>query len=411
VTPADAPAAPGASDGAFDGAFDTATLRPLVPAVIGVLVRRGADLATAEDAVQEALLEAWRTFGAPGSSDRAEPPRDVKGWLVTVAWRRFLDVVRSETARQRRELVVDLEPERGPAETSDDTLHVFFLCAHPALTPASAVALTLRAVAGLTTRQVAEAYLVPEATMAQRISRAKRTVSGEAFDRPGDLATVRRVLYLVFNEGYSGDVDLAAEAIRLTRQLAALAGPDVQDPETDGLLALMLLHHARRPARLRDDGTLVPLADQDRSRWDTALVEEGVTVLQAALAQQRRGEYQLQAAIAALHADAPSAAETDWVQVVQWYDELLALTGSPVVRLNRAVAVGEADGARAGLAALAEVDPALPRHRAASAYLHEKDGDLATAARLYAEAAGLATNLAERTHLTREAARLNRAAR
>ena len=387
-------------------AFDGATLRPLVPAVIGVLVRRGADFATAEDAVQEALVEAWRTFGAPGSADRAEPPRDLKGWLVTVAWRRFLDVVRSETARQRREVAVDLEPEPGPTETADDTLRVFFLCAHPALTPASAVALTLRAVAGLTTRQVAEAYLVPEATMAQRISRAKRTVAGEAFDTPGDLATVRRVLYLVFNEGYTGDVDLAAEAIRLTRELARLR-PD--DPETAGLLALMLLHHARRPARRRDDGTLVPLAEQDRSRWDTALITEGVAVLQAALARQRRGEYQLQAAIAALHADAPSAAETDWVQVVQWYDELLALTGSPVVRLNRAVAVGEADGPRAGIAALAEVDPDLPRHRAASAYLHERAGDPATAARLYSEAAELATNLPERTHLTREAARLNSA--
>jgi RNA polymerase sigma factor (sigma-70 family) len=385
-------------------AFDGATLRPLVPAVIGVLVRRGADFATAEDAVQEALVEAWRTFGAPGPVDRTEPPRDLKGWLVTVAWRRFLDVVRSETARQRREVAVDLEPEPGPTETADDTLRVFFLCAHPALTPASAVALTLRAVAGLTTRQVAEAYLVPEATMAQRISRAKRTVAGEAFDTPGDLATVRRVLYLVFNEGYTGDVDLAAEAIRLTRELARLR-PD--DPETAGLLALMLLHHARRPARRRDDGTLVPLADQDRSLWDTALIEEGVAVLQAALARQRRGEYQLQAAIAALHADAPSAEETDWVQVVQWYDELLALTGSPVVRLNRAVAVGEADGPRAGLAALAEVDADLPRHRAASAYLHERAGDPATAARLYAEAAELATNLPERTHLTREAARLN----
>lgn len=377
--------------------MDEAVLRGVVPQVIAILVRRGADFAAAEDAVQDALLEALRSWPD-------DPPRDPKGWLVTVAWRRFLDVVRSETARQRREVAVDLEPEQGPTETADDTLRIFFLCAHPALTPASAVALTLRAVAGLTTKQVAEAYLVPEATMAQRISRAKRTVAGESFDTPGDLATVRRVLYLVFNEGYTGDVDLAAEAIRLTRELARLR-PD--DPETDGLLALMLLHHARRPARLRDDGTLVPLAEQDRSRWDTALIIEGVAVLQAALARQRRGEYQLQAAIAALHADAPSAAETDWVQVVQWYDELLALTGSPVVRLNRAVAVGEADGPRAGLAALAEVDPGLPRHRAAAAYLHERSGDLATAARLYAEAADLATNLPERTHLTKEAARLN----
>lgn len=238
--------------------------------------------------------------------------------------------------------------------------------------------------------------------MAQRISRAKRVVAGASFDRPGDLATVRRVLYLVFNEGYTGDVDLAAEAIRLTRELAGLA----RDPETDGLLALMLLHHARRPARTRADGTLVPLAEQDRCLWDVALIEEGVAVLQAALAQERRGELQLQAAIAALHADARSAEETDWVQIVEWYDELLALTGSPVVRLNRAVAVGEADGARAGLAALAEVDPALPRHRAASAYLHEKAGDLEVAARLYAEAAELAGNVAERTHLTKQAARL-----
>ena len=376
--------------------FDEATLRSLVPAVTGVLVRRGADFAAAEDAVQDALVEAVRSWPD-------DPPRDPKGWLVTVAWRRFLDGVRSGAARQRREETVDAQPGTGPTETADDTLRIFFLCAHPALTSASAVALTLRAVAGLTTRQVAEAYLVPEATMAQRISRAKRTVSGESFDRPGDLATVRRVLYLVFNEGYSGDVDLAAEAIRLTRQLASLAS----DPESDGLLALMLLHHARRPARLRADGTLVPLAEQDRSQWDAALIEEGVEVLQSALAREQRGELQVQAAIAALHADAPSAAETDWVQVVQWYDELLALTGSPVVRLNRAVAVGEADGARAGLAALAEVDPALPRHRAVSAYLHEKDGDLATAARLYAEAAALATSAAERTHLTKQAARLN----
>ena len=381
-------------------ALDEVALRELIPAVTGVLVRRGADFAAAEDAVQEALVEAVRTFGD------GEPPRDWKGWLVTVAWRRFLDAVRADSARQRREHRVEAEPVPGPTEDADDTLRIFFLCAHPALSPASAVALTLRAVAGLTTRQVAAAYLVPEATMAQRISRAKRTVSGERFDRPGDLATVRRVLYLVFNEGYTGDVDLAAEAIRLARQLLRLSG----DPETAGLLALMLLHHARRPARTRPDGTLVPLAEQDRSRWDTGLVVEGVAILQAALAGDRLGEYQAQAAIAALHADAPSTEETDWVQVLEWYDELLALTDTPVVRLNRAVAVGEADGAAAGLAALRELDGDLPRHRAVSAYLHEKAGDLVTAARLYAEAADLAPNVAERTHLTRQAARLNAAA-
>jgi predicted RNA polymerase sigma factor len=215
------------------------------------------------------------------------------------------------------------------------------------------------------------------------------------------------VLYLVFNEGYTGDVDLAAEAIRLTRQLAS----KTDDEETAGLLALMLLNHARRPARTRRDGSLVPLAEQDRSRWNTRLITEGVDVLQTALGRGRLGEFQAQAAIAALHADAPRTQETDWVQIVGWYDELLRLTGSPVVQLNRAVAIGEADGARAGLAALATVDPALPRHCAASAYLHEKAGDLPTAARLYADAARSAPNLAERDHLTRQAARINHALR
>ncbi len=291
-------------------------------------------------------------------------------------------------------------------------MQLFFLCAHPSLTPASAVALTLRAVGGLTTRQIAQAYLVPEATMAQRISRAKRTVRDVRFDEPGDLATVRRVLYLVFNEGYTGDVDLAAEAIRLTRQLASLTDDEqTDDEETAGLLALMLLHHARRPARTRRDGSLIPLAEQDRSCWDTSLIAEGVAVLQTALARDRLGEFQAQAAIAALHADAPRAEETDWVQIVGWYDELLRLTGSPVVQLNRAVAIGEADGPAAGLAALATVDPGLPRHTAASAYLHEKAGDLGTAARLYADAARSAPNLAERHHLTRQAARISQALR
>ncbi|WP_314245221.1 RNA polymerase sigma factor [Streptomyces sp. DSM 40907] len=390
--------------------MDEPLLRSLTPSVLGILVRRGADFAAAEDAVQEALIEAVRTWPA-------DPPRDPKGWLVAVAWRRFLDATRADTARRRREDLVDEEPPPGPAPAVDDTLQLYFLCAHPSLTPSSAVALTLRAVGGLTTRQIAQAYLVPEATMAQRISRAKRTVSGHGvsparrargrFDRPGDVATVLRVLYLVFNEGYSGDVDLAAEAIRLTRQLAAR----VDHPEVAGLLALMLIHHARRAGRTAPDGSLVPLAEQDRGRWDTGSIAEGVRILQAALARDRLGEFQAQAAIAALHADAPTAEQTDWVQIVEWYDELVLLTDSPVVRLNRAVAVGEADGPRAGLAALAALDDALPRHTAAAAYLHERDGDVVTAARLYAEAALKAPNLAERDHLTRRAARLNSARR
>ncbi|MEU0085786.1 DUF6596 domain-containing protein [Streptomyces sp. NPDC006274] len=376
-------------------------LRSLTPSVLGILVRRGADFAAAEDAVQDALVEAVRVWPA-------EPPRDPKGWLVTVAWRRFLDATRAEAARRRREDLVDEEPAPGPTPAVDDTLQLYFLCAHPSLTPSSAVALTLRAVGGLTTRQIARAYLVPEATMAQRISRAKRTVSGVRFDEPGDVATVLRVLYLVFNEGYSGDVDLAAEAIRLTRQLAAaIDARRIFYGEVAGLLALMLLHHARRAARTAPDGSLVPLAEQDRGRWDTTLIAEGVEILQAALARDRLGEFQAQAAIAALHADAPTAEETDWVQIVEWYDELTRLTDSPVVRLNRAVAVGEADGPRAGLAALATLDDSLPRHTAVAAYLHERDGDLPTAARLYAEAAQKAPTLPERNHLTRQAARLN----
>jgi RNA polymerase sigma factor (sigma-70 family) len=373
-------------------------LRELIPAVIGVLVRRGADFAAAEDAVQDALVSALRTW--PDN-----PPNDPKAWLVTAAWRKFLDAARSEGARRDRELAINLEPAAGPVPAADDTLQLYFLCAHPALSPAAAVALTLRAVGGLTTRQIASAYLVPEATMAQRISRAKRRIAGEPLNRPGDLATVLRTLYLVFNEGYSGDVDLAAEAIRLTRELAALTG----EPEVSGLLALMLLHHARRPSRTGSDGRLVPLAEQDRSLWDTALIAEGVTILQAALARDRLGEYQAQAAIAALHADAASAAETDWVQIVEWYDELLRLTDSPIVRLNRAVAVGEADGPQAGLTALADLDSDLPRHAAARAYLRERAGDLDQAANLYAEAAHAATNTLERDHLTRQAARARQA--
>jgi RNA polymerase sigma factor (sigma-70 family) len=378
--------------------LDEAVLRDLVPQVIGVLVRRGADFAAAEDVVQDALVAALETWPTA-------PPRDPKAWLITAAWRRFLDGTRSAASRTARELRVDAEPAPGPVPARDDTLELYLRCAHPSLTPASAVALTLRAVGGLTTRQIAEAYLVPEATMAQRISRAKRAVSEVRLDQPGSLATVLRVLYLVFNEGYSGDVDLSSEAIRLARRLHGVTG----DEEAAGLLALMLLHHARRPARTRPDGSLVPLAVQDRSLWDTELVAEGVTILQAALARDRLGEYQAQAAIAALHDDARSTAETVWVQIVEWYDELVAVTGSPVHRLNRAVAVGEADGAGAGLAALEPLDPELPRYAAVAAHLHEKGGDLSRAADLYAEAARRATNVPERDHLTREAARVRQA--
>ncbi|HSP37410.1 MAG TPA: DUF6596 domain-containing protein [Frankiaceae bacterium] len=370
-------------------------LRELVPAVIGVLGRRGADFASAEDAVQEALirgLESWPD----------DPPRDPKAWLIAVAWRRFLDAARAEASRRGRELAAKVKPPAGPAPDTDDTLQLYFLCSHPALPPGSAVALTLRAVGGLTTRQIAAAYLVPESTMAQRISRAKRRIAGLPLDQPGDLGTVLRVLYLVFNEGYGGDVDLAAEAIRLTRHLVALT----DDPEVGGLLALMLLHHARRASRTGPGGRLVPLMAQERSRWDTGLITEGVKILQAALARDRLGEYQAQAAIAALHADARSTSETDWLQIVEWYDELLRLTGSPVVRLNRAVAVGEADGPQAGLKALAEVSPDLPRYAAVRAYLHERAGDLEHAGDLYAEASRVATSVPERDHLTREAARV-----
>ena len=373
-------------------------LPDLIPQVLGILVRRGADFAAAEDAVQEALVEAVRRW--PESR-----PADPKGWLVTVAWRKLIDAGRSDSARRAREERFWDQPPPGATEQGDDTLLLLFLCCHPSLSPASAVALTLRAVGGLTTRQIADAYLVPEATMAQRISRAKRTVARDGLSAPGDLRDVLKVLYLVFNEGYSGEVDLAAEAIRLTRKLVRVS----PEPEVAGLLALMLLHHARRAARWADDGSIVPLTDQDRARWDTGSIAEGVAVLQAALAQDRLGEYQVQAAIAALHCDAASARETDWVQILEWYDELLALTDSPVVALNRVVAVGEVDGALAGLLALQAVEPDVPRRAAVAAWLYERTGDLQAAAALYAEAAASAGNIAERNHLTRQAARIRHA--
>jgi len=352
----------------------------------------------AEDAVQEALIEAAHRWPD-------HHPDDPRGWLITVAWRKLVDGRRSEAARRRRELLHHQQPAPGPTEQTDDTLLLLTRCCHPTLSPASAIALTLRAVGGLTTAQIARAYLVPESTMAQRISRAKRSLVGERFDRPGEIRTVLRVLYVIFTEGHTGEIDLAREAIRLTRQLAAVT----DDPEVDGLLALMLLTDARRAARWTPAGELVPLTEQDRSRWDTAVIAEGVGILQAALARDRLGEYQAQAAIAALHDDAATAEETDWPQILEWYDELARLTDSPVVALNRAVAVGEVDGPLAGLSELDQLDPSLPRYDAVAAYLHEHAGNAAEAVRLYARAAAAASTIAERHHLTKQAARLNSA--
>jgi RNA polymerase sigma factor (sigma-70 family) len=373
-------------------------LRGLVPQVLGILVRRGNDFAAAEDALQEALIEAHRHWAD-------DPPDDPKAWLLTVARRKVIDTQRAEIARRRREDSVLVEPPPGPAEQADDTLLLLFLCCHPALSPASAVALTLRAVGGLTTKEIAEAFLVPEATMAQRISRAKKTVSGQPIGPPGDVAIVLRVLYLIFNEGYGGRVDLAAEAIRLTRQLLL----ECDEPEVAGLLALMLLHDARRSARTDEHGALVPLDQQDRTRWNRAQIAEGVGILQRALARDRRGEYQIQAAIAALHDDAPSADDTDWPQILEWYDELLARTDNPLAALSRAVAVGAVDGPHAGLQALSGLDAQLPGHHrldAVRAHLHERAGENDQAIENYARAAAHARSTAERDHLTKQAARL-----
>ena len=373
-------------------------LRELAPRVLGVLVRRGGDFASAEDAVQEALVEAHRVWPET-------VPDDPRAWLVTVAQRKLIDALRSESARHRREEATLAEPAPGPTEQADDTLLLMFLCCHPALSPASAVALTLRAVGGLTTREIAEAFLVPEATMAQRISRAKRTIAGRGLSTPGDIAVVLRVLYLVFNEGYGGRGDLAAEAIRLARLLAR----ESDEPEVAGMLALMLLHHARRRARWDEQRAIVPLDEQDRSLWDQGEIAEAVRILTAALARGRPGEYQVQAAIAALHDDAPTAAETDWPQILAWYDDLVALTSNPLAALSRAVVVGEVAGPRAGLRAVDALEGSLDGHHrldAVRAHLLERAGDVDAAAALYLRAARRTTSTGERDHLTRRAARL-----
>ncbi|MCW2669565.1 MAG: putative polymerase, sigma-24 subunit, subfamily [Frankiales bacterium] len=378
--------------------LDEGALRALVPRVLAGLVRRGEDFDAAEDALQEALLEALRVWPEA-------PPRDPRAWLTTVATRRLVDARRSEAARQRREDATHAEPEQAETEQGDDTLFLLFCCCHPELAPASQVALTLRAVGGLTTREIADAFFVPEATMAQRISRAKRTLHGRRLDQPGDLAVVLRVLYLVYTAGHAGRVDLAVEAIRLARQLTLAT----DEPEARGLLALMLLNHARHPARFDVEGRIVTLDRQDRGLWDTREIAEGVRVLQSALTAERPGRYQVEASIAALHDDAATAAETDWQQVLAWYDDLVAVTGEdPIASLGRAVAVGHVLGPDAGLRETERLRGVLgERHRwhAVRAYLHELGGDLPAAAASYAGAAALATDVAERDHLVRQAAR------
>ncbi len=390
--------------------LDEGALRALVPRVLAGLVRRGEDFDAAEDALQEALLEALRVWPE-------HPPRDPGAWLTAVATRRLVDARRSEAARHRREEAMHAEPRAGGAnpEQGDDTLFLLFCCCHPDLAPASQVALALRAVGGLTTREIADAFYVPEATMAQRISRAKRALAGppaRRLDQPGDLAVVLRVLYLVYTAGHIGPAarpDLAGDAIRLARQLTLAT----EEPEARGLLALMLLNHARLPARLDPDGRIVTLDRQDRGLWDTREIAEGVRVLQSALGLRRPGRYLIEAAVAALHDDAASAEETDWPQILAWYDDLVALAGDPAHQdpaavLGRAVAVGHVRGPAAGLRETDRLREVLgERHRwhAVRGHLHELGGDLPAAGAAYAEAARRATNVAERDHLVRQAAR------
>ncbi|MGW5670913.1 RNA polymerase sigma factor [Micromonospora sp. NPDC003776] len=392
-----------------------------------MLARRFGDFATAEDAVQEALLDAATQWPAQGLPDI---PR---GWLVQVAYRRMIELVRAETARRDRE---DRAARRegddrrtAPAADEplaadrDDTLVLLFLCCHPTLSTGSAIALTLRAVGGLSTAEIARAFLVPEATMAQRISRAKQRIkgSGVPFRMPEEaeqqtrLATVLHVLYLIFTEGHTASlgadlrrVDLAEEAIRLARAMHALL-PD--DSEVAGLLALMLLTEARAAARTGPSGELIPLADQDRGRWDAAAIAEGTALVTRAMARGPVGPYQLQAAIAALHDEAPSAERTDWRQILALYQVLERLAGSPVVSLNRAVASAMVHGPAAGLDALAALDgdPRMAGHHrldAARAHLYEMAGDRAAAVAHYRAAAGRTTSRPEHDYLLLRAARL-----
>jgi RNA polymerase sigma factor (sigma-70 family) len=391
-------------------------LRELAPQVLGVLVRRYGDFDAAEDAVQESLLAAavhWPRDGVP------EKPR---GWLIQTAERKLIDQRRSDRSRRDRESMAVLQ--EAPAQEvseQDDTLIVLFMCCHPALTPASAIALTLRAVGGLTTAEIANAFLVGEATMAQRISRAKQSIkaSGMPFRMPTpDEQTARvrlvlHVLYLIFNEGYASSTgrelhrtELSAEAIRLTRMVHRML-PD--DGEVIGLLALMLLIDARRPARTSAAGELITLPEQDRTLWDRGLIAEGVALLNRAMAKGAVGEYQLQAAIAAVHDQAARADDTDWPQILALYGLLEHITGNPVVTLNRAVAAAMAHGPSAGLAVLDMVDERLAGHYrldAVRAHLLEMAGDTDAALAHYRAAAARTTNLPEQRYLAMQAARL-----
>lgn len=397
----------------------TALLRELAPQVLGAMLRRWGDFDSAEDAVQEALFAAatrWPTTGRP------EHPR---GWLIQVATRRLTDRLRSDEARRRREELVASRrnDDDALAETPDDALVLLLMCCHPALTTASAIALTLRAVGGLTTAEIARAFLVPESTMAQRISRAKQSIASSgvpfalpgAAELPGRLAALMHVLYLMFNEGYTrsaGDElqrsELVDEAIRLTRLLRR-ALPD--DAEIEGLLALMLLTDARRAARSDGHGELVPLDEQDRGLWDRAAIAEGVALVSTALGRGAVGPYQLQAAIAACHDEAPSTNETDWAQILALYSLLLRMSDNPMVRLNHAIATAMVQGPRAGLALLdaLEASGKLGAHHrldAVRGHLLERAGDLELAIECYRRAAGRTASLPEQRYLQARAARL-----
>ena len=395
-------------------------LRESAPRALVAVARRFGDFADAEDAVQEAMIDAARQWPAQGL------PESPTGWLIHVASRRLTDRIRSEAARRDREQAVaeaePAAPEQEERREADDTLLLMFMCCHPALTPASAIALTLRAVAGLTTAEIAAAFLVPEQTMAQRISRAKKTIkdSGEPFRMPDAnerrerLRSVLRVIYLIFNEGYAVSVgaelaraDLAAEAIRLGR-IVHLAVP--AEPEVGGLLALMVLTEARRPARTDSGGELIPLEEQDRALWDRVSIAEGSSLLGEALGQGAVGEYQLQAAIAAEHAKALSPEQTNWREILALYGLLEQVTGNPMVALNRAIAAAMVDGPRAGLSLLDELDRQLEGHHrlhSTRAHLLEQAGDWSAAVAEYERAAELTRSIPERNYLTKQAARLN----